>query len=111
MGCGIAAAAAPALLRVAALGWGSMDPLGVPPHWTRLEDRIVREVELPRYSMVLALVCFLGAVAAAMDHHPEVTFGYGHVSIVLTSHDVGAVTERDLAFAAVVEAALEAAIR
>lgn len=88
-----------------------MDRLGVPPHWTRLEDRIVREVELPRFSMVLALVGLVGAIAIAMDHHPEVTFGYGHVTIVLTSHDVGGVTERDLAFAVLVEAALDRATR
>jgi len=88
-----------------------MESGGVPPHWAEVGDRLVREVRLPRYSMVLALVGLVAAVAIAMNHHPEVTFGYGKVTIELTSHDVGAVTERDLAFAALIEAALGAAGR
>lgn len=87
-----------------------MERMEPPPHWEYQGDHIVREVVLPRYAMVLALVGFVAAIAIVMDHHPQVTFGYQHVTIELTSHDAGGVTERDVAFASLVEAALGCAL-
>lgn len=49
-----------------------------------------------------AAVRLVDAVAAAADaqvHHPDVKLGYGTVEFVLTSHDAGGVTERDLRLA------------
>jgi len=38
----------------------------------------------------------IGAAAEAANHHPDVNLTYTHVDITLTSHDAGAVTDRDL---------------
>ncbi|MGO2036913.1 MAG: VOC family protein, partial [Brevibacterium sp.] len=38
----------------------------------------------------------IGSRAEAAGHHPDVTLTFPHVDIRLTSHDTGAVTERDL---------------
>ncbi|TFB72591.1 4a-hydroxytetrahydrobiopterin dehydratase [Cryobacterium glaciale] len=51
----------------------------------------------------LDLVNGIGAVAEALNHHPDVRLGYGTVSLVLTSHDAGGVTSRDLELAARVQ--------
>ncbi len=48
------------------------------------------------FASALALVNQVGAVAESMNHHPDLRLGYGRVSFVLTSHDVGGVTPRDL---------------
>ncbi|MTB87094.1 4a-hydroxytetrahydrobiopterin dehydratase [Aeromicrobium senzhongii] len=41
----------------------------------------------------------VGAAAEAANHHPDVNLTYTHVDITLTSHDAGAVTDRDLEMA------------
>lgn len=41
----------------------------------------------------------VGAAAEAANHHPDVKLGYTHVDVVLTSHDAGGVTDRDLSLA------------
>lgn len=46
----------------------------------------------------------VGEVADELDHHPDLDLRYGHVEVRLLSHDVGAVTARDLAVAARVSA-------
>ncbi|KGJ79811.1 hypothetical protein GY21_03940 [Cryobacterium roopkundense] len=53
-----------------------------------------------------AAVMFVNRVAQAadaMNHHPDVTLGYGNVGFRLRSHDVGGVTARDLKLAAIVD--------
>ena len=45
------------------------------------------------------VVTTIGHLAEAAWHHPDLAVGYGRVEVTLTSHDVGGVTERDLALA------------
>lgn len=45
------------------------------------------------------LVAQVATAADAMDHHPDITLGYGKVGFQLSSHDAGGVTERDLKLA------------
>ena len=47
----------------------------------------------------LRLVVRIGAAAEAVDHHPDLDLRYSHVDIRLASHDVGAITTRDLRLA------------
>lgn len=44
--------------------------------------------------------------AEAMDHHPEWSNVYSRVSVRLTSHDTGGLSDRDLALASRMEAIL-----
>ncbi|TFC30606.1 4a-hydroxytetrahydrobiopterin dehydratase [Cryobacterium sp. TMT1-3] len=55
------------------------------------------------FASALELVNRVGAVAEELNHHPDVRLGYGTVSLVLTSHDAGGVTLRDLELAARVQ--------
>ena len=47
----------------------------------------------------LALVDRIGAVAEEMDHHPDLDLRYAHLNVRLFSHDVAAVTGRDVRLA------------
>lgn len=59
----------------------------------------------------LDLVAEIGTRAEAAGHHPDVTLTFPHVDISLTSHDTGAVTERDLDLAGQIsEAAASAGV-
>ena len=55
------------------------------------------------FASALKLVNRIGEVAEKLNHHPDVRLGYGTVSLVVTSHDAGGVTARDLDFAARVQ--------
>lgn len=44
----------------------------------------------------------VGEAADAANHHPDLDLRYGHVEVRLRSHDVGAITSRDLALAATI---------
>ena len=45
------------------------------------------------------LVAKITTVAEQLNHHPDVVLRYPHVLVTTTSHDVGGLTERDIALA------------
>jgi 4a-hydroxytetrahydrobiopterin dehydratase len=65
------------------------------PAWTREGDAIVRTVECASFADAVALVVRVGFLAEAADHHPDIDVRWRRVRLVLSSHDVGALTDRD----------------
>lgn len=51
----------------------------------------------------LAFVTRVAVLAERANHHPDVTLTYPRVRILLTTHDAGGVTEKDLALAAEID--------
>ncbi|MEO6505540.1 MAG: VOC family protein [Terrimesophilobacter sp.] len=49
------------------------------------------------------LVAQVAGAAEAMNHHPDISLGWGKVSFELSSHDAGGVTSRDLQLAAEIQ--------
>lgn len=63
--------------------------------WT-LEDRSVRrEFRFAGFGPALGFVNRVGALAEAMDHHPDVTILYDKVILTLSTHSAGGLTEKD----------------
>jgi 4a-hydroxytetrahydrobiopterin dehydratase len=50
----------------------------------------------------LAFVDRVGAAAEAANHHPDISLTYPAVHVRLSSHDVGGVTDRDIALASTI---------
>ncbi|HEY0003124.1 MAG TPA: 4a-hydroxytetrahydrobiopterin dehydratase [Actinoplanes sp.] len=67
--------------------------------WAYLYAFLKTRIATPDFAAGLALVNAIGAVAEELDHHPDVDLRYSFVEIRLRSHDVGAVTERDIRLA------------
>jgi len=59
------------------------------------------------FAAALGFVARVGALAERAGHHPDVDIRYASVTLRLWSHDVGAVTSRDLDLAAAVDAAVD----
>lgn len=72
--------------------------------WRRDDDAIVRTVELDGFREAIALINDIADEADAAGHHPELTNVYATVTIRLTSHDVGGITERDVSLARAIDA-------
>lgn len=69
------------------------------PGWV-VEGRGLRlDTRWPSDAAAAAFVADLSTLADRLDHHPDIEVAPGVVRLTLTSHDVGAVTHRDTAFA------------
>lgn len=65
-------------------------------HWRDLARGLHARFATGDFASGLRFVNAVGEVAEAQGHHPDVTLTYPHVDIVLISHDVGAITDRDV---------------
>jgi 4a-hydroxytetrahydrobiopterin dehydratase len=82
-----------------------------PQGWVYLRDALRTRLRTGDFATGLALVNAIGAAAEAVDHHPDLDLRYTWVDVRLSSHDVGAVTGRDLRLAATItELAAEAGV-
>jgi 4a-hydroxytetrahydrobiopterin dehydratase len=75
--------------------------------WTEHDKALTREIKTADFLTAFNLVSRIVAPAEAMNHHPDVAFGWGYVRITLTTHDAGGVTEKDRALAAKIDEAVK----
>lgn len=77
------------------------------PDWRyRTDDRaIARTFAFPDFAQAFAFMTRIALVAERMNHHPDWSNAYNRVDILLTSHDAGGVSERDIALARAIDAA------
>ena len=77
--------------------------------WERVGDRIRRVVTAESYADAIALVVRLGMLFEEHDHHADLSLSWTVLTIELTSHDAGGVTDRDHAMAHRIDLVLAAA--
>jgi 4a-hydroxytetrahydrobiopterin dehydratase len=71
------------------------------PGWRLREDKaaIGRDFKFRNFSEAWAFMSRVALLAEAQDHHPEWSNVYNRVSIVLTTHDAGGLSARDVKMA------------
>lgn len=77
--------------------------------WQPEADTIRARYDTGDFATGLRLTQQIGEAAESANHHPDITLTYPHLDVVLTSHDAGAVTDRDLDLAATISALARAA--
>ena len=84
------------------------DALAAIPAWTLVEEgsAIRRELQFAGFDEAMAFIVALAEVACAIDHHPDLYNVYDRVTLRLSTHDAGGLTDRDFAFAAGADALL-----
>ena len=65
---------------------------------------ISKQYEFKNFVQALAFVNKLGEAAEAVNHHPDLTLGWGYVGVTYTTHDAGGLSDKDFAMAAKTEA-------
>lgn len=76
-----------------------------PDGWNLVDDAFVREFEFASFAAAAQFVAVIGRIADEVDHHPEVDLRYpGIVTVHVTSHDTGGVTDRDVRLATLLNA-------
>ncbi len=74
------------------------------PGWSRSGDEIRKDFVCPGFADAIAFVVRIGFLAEAADHHPDLDVRWRTVTVALTTHDAGGLTQRDLDLAAAIEA-------
>jgi 4a-hydroxytetrahydrobiopterin dehydratase len=72
------------------------------PGWALMADgtRIERTFKLKNFRDALALVNRIGPLAEEEGHHPDITFGWGYVTVSLHTHKIKGLHENDFIMAA-----------
>jgi len=70
------------------------------PEWSRLGDAIQRTFDFPDFVHAMAFVRRVADRAEEVQHHPDILIRYGKVTLTLSTHDAGGLSERDFSFAA-----------
>ena len=75
--------------------------------WTlrRGGGAIERTYVLPNFRASLAFVAYVGELAEAKNHHPDLDIRYNKVTLALSTHDAGGITAKDFELARLVDAA------
>ena len=69
------------------------------PQWQRNGQVISRTFTFPVFRAALAFVNAVAEIAEQANHHPDVDIRWKKITLALTTHDAGGLTEKDFALA------------
>ena len=71
--------------------------------WGFQGEALVRTLRFPDFVQAVDFVDRLAVVAEAQRHHPDIDIRYNKVTLHLSSHDAGGVTQRDVRLAEAIQ--------
>lgn len=74
------------------------------PEWTREGDAMRREFKFGSFREAISFIVRISFEAEQRDHHPELANVYNRVTIRLSTHDAGGITEKDFDLARAIDA-------
>jgi 4a-hydroxytetrahydrobiopterin dehydratase len=74
------------------------------PGWEQKDDAITRTFNLPGFTAALVFAAAVGNLAERADHHPDILIQYRKVTLTLSTHSAGGLTEKDFALAGEINA-------
>ena len=73
-------------------------------HWQVEADRLKRDWQFKDFSEAFAFMTRVALLAETMQHHPNWSNVYNRVSIELTTHDLGGLSDLDVQLARSIDA-------
>ena len=67
------------------------------PAWSATGDSLRRTIEFGDFAEAMGFVNRVALAAQALDHHPDIDIRWNRVTLHLTTHSAGALTDLDLA--------------
>lgn len=69
------------------------------PNWSKRAQTLLRTFEFDGFLESIAFVNRIARKAQRMNHHPDIEIRFNKVTLKLTTHDEGGITEKDFALA------------
>lgn len=71
--------------------------------WSRRGDALTKTFTFATFAEGITFVDRIAKLADARQHHPDIDIRYTKVTLVLSTHDAGGITEKDLELAGAIE--------
>ncbi len=71
--------------------------------WTVKNEKLHREYMFPDFAHAFGFMAMAAVAIEKINHHPEWFNVYNRISVDLTTHDSGGITEKDVKLAGVLE--------
>lgn len=68
-------------------------------NWSEMNGAIQRTFQFKDFNESMVFVNKVAEHAEAEQHHPDILVRYNKVTLTLSTHDAGGITEKDFAFA------------
>ena len=69
------------------------------PHWSKRGQTILRTFTLAGFLKAIDFVNRIARKAQKLNHHPDIDIRFNKVTLKLTTHDEGGLTEKDFSLA------------
>ena len=76
-----------------------MPALALVPDWQLSDGKIVRTFQFKDFPAAIKFVQTVATLAEQAWHHPDIDIRWNKVTLTLTTHDAGGLTEKDFALA------------
>ncbi len=76
--------------------------------WKRRANKLTKEFAFESFRDSIVFVNRIATLADGMNHHPDIDVRYATVTVTLTTHDAGGITEKDLELAEQIDFATSA---
>jgi 4a-hydroxytetrahydrobiopterin dehydratase len=77
--------------------------LGTLPGWSRRGDVLTRTYQFRNFLEAMDFVNRVADEAESADHHPDIDIRYSKVTLALSTHSAGGITEKDVALARAID--------
>ena len=86
-------------------GKARSDALATLAHWSEVpgRDALRRSLKFADFNQAWGFMTRVALAAEKADHHPEWSNVYNRVEIVLSTHDAGGLSEKDVALATFID--------
>jgi 4a-hydroxytetrahydrobiopterin dehydratase len=74
------------------------------PHWSHQGQSIARTFQFKDFAAAIAFVNTVATLADQAWHHPDIDVRWNKVTLTLSTHEAGGLTERDFSLAAAIDA-------
>jgi|TARA_Y100001980_G_C14246998_1_gene93511 4a-hydroxytetrahydrobiopterin dehydratase len=71
--------------------------------WNEKDNTITKTFEFSSYLDGIDFINEVASLSEQENHHPDITVGYCKVTISLTTHDAGTLTEKDYKLAKLID--------
>jgi 4a-hydroxytetrahydrobiopterin dehydratase len=73
------------------------------PRWRRKDGQLCRDLTFADFSQAFGFMAQVALAAETMGHHPDWSNVWNKVSIALSTHDAGGITDKDFELAAKID--------